>query len=59
VLEEVRDEFVDFAGTGMSLIELSHRSPEYEAVHDEALSLARQFARVPDDFDVLFVQGGA
>jgi phosphoserine aminotransferase len=59
VLEEVRDEFVDFARTGMSLIELSHRSPEYEAVHDEALSLARQVARVPDDFDVLFVQGGA
>jgi len=59
VLEEVRSEFVDFAGTGMSLIELSHRSAEYEAVHEEALALAREVAQVPDDFDVLFIQGGA
>ena len=59
VLEEVQAEFVDFAGTGMSLIELSHRSPEYEAVHEEALSLAREIAAAPDDFEVLFIQGGA
>lgn len=59
VLEEVQAEFVDFAGTGMSLIELSHRSPEYEAVHDEALALAREVAEAPQDFEVLFIQGGA
>ena len=59
VLEEVQAEFVDFAGTGMSLIEMSHRSPEYEAVHDEALGLAREVAEAPDDFEVLFIQGGA
>ncbi|CAN5265744.1 3-phosphoserine/phosphohydroxythreonine transaminase [soil metagenome] len=59
VLEEVKAEFLDFAGTGMSLIELSHRSAEYEAVHEEALSLAREVAGAPDDFEVLFVQGGA
>jgi phosphoserine aminotransferase len=59
VLEEVKAEFIDFAGTGMSLIELSHRSPEYEAVHHEALSLAREVAQAPDEFEVLFVQGGA
>jgi phosphoserine aminotransferase len=59
VLEEVRAEFVDFARTGMSLIELSHRSPDYEAVHDETLSLAREVAEAPEEFEVLFVQGGA
>lgn len=59
VLEEAREEFLDFAGTGMSILEMSHRSPEYEAVHTEALSLARQVGEAPDDFEVLFVQGGA
>ncbi len=59
VLEEVQAEFVDFAGTGMSLIELSHRSAEYEAVHNEALTLAREVGEAPEDFEVLFIQGGA
>ena len=59
VLEEAREEFLDFAGTGMSILEMSHRSPEYEAVHNEALSLARQVGEAPDDFEVLLVQGGA
>ena len=59
VLEEAKEEFLDFAGTGMSVIEMSHRSPEYEAVHNEALQLARQVAEAPDDFEVVFVQGGA
>src|SRR5687767_3082228 len=59
VLEEVQAEFLDFGDTGMSLIEMSHRSPEYEAVHERALDLARDVAEAPADFDVLFVQGGA
>jgi phosphoserine aminotransferase len=59
VLEEVQAEFLDFAGSGMSLIELSHRSKQYEAVHDEALTLAREVAEAPDNFEVLFIQGGA
>lgn len=59
VLEEAQAEFVDFAGTGMSVMELSHRSPEYEAVHDEALGLTREVAEAPPDFEVLFIQGGA
>lgn len=59
VLEEARAEFVDFAGTGMSLIELSHRSAEYEAVHNRTLELTRQVSGAPDDFEILFVQGGA
>jgi len=59
VLEEVRDELVDFRGSGMSLIEMSHRSPEYEAVHEEALSLFRSVFVVPADRTILFLQGGA
>jgi phosphoserine aminotransferase len=59
VLEEVQAELVDFRGSRMSLIEMSHRSPEYEAVHDAALSSFRANFEVPDDFTVLFLQGGA
>lgn len=59
VLEEVQAEFLDYAGRGMSLIEMSHRSPEYEAVHEEALALARDVGEAPMEFEVLFVQGGA
>lgn len=59
VLEEVRDELLDFAGTGMSVVELSHRSPEYEAVHRRALSLLRDVSGAPEDVEILLVQGGA
>lgn len=59
VLEEVRDELTDFSGTGMSLIELSHRSKPYEAVHMATLASLRRVAAVPDEFDILFIQGGA
>lgn len=59
VLERAQAEFVDFGGAGMSLIEMSHRSPEYEAVHNGAIDLVRTLFALPDDFDVLFLQGGA
>ncbi len=59
VLEEAQKEFVDYQGTGMSLIEMSHRAPEYDEVHSEAMQLAREIYQVPDDFAVLFLQGGA
>jgi phosphoserine aminotransferase len=59
VLEEVGDELADFRGSGMSVIEMSHRSPEYEDVHDDALERFRQVFEVPDDRSVLFLQGGA
>jgi phosphoserine aminotransferase len=59
VLEEARAEFVDYQGTGMSLIEMSHRSDAYESVHYRAMELATEMAGAPDDFQVLFVQGGA
>ncbi|HSM93629.1 MAG TPA: 3-phosphoserine/phosphohydroxythreonine transaminase [Anaeromyxobacteraceae bacterium] len=58
-LERARDELLDFAGTGMSVMEQSHRGKEYEAVHDEAIALARELLGIPDTHDVLFLQGGA
>jgi phosphoserine aminotransferase len=59
VLAEAREEFLDFAGTGMSVVELSHRSAEYEQLHQRALDLTRAVSGAPEDFEVLFVQGGA
>ncbi len=58
-LERARDELLDFAGSGMSVMEHSHRGKEYEAVHAEAIALLRELLAVPSDMDVLFLQGGA
>lgn len=59
VLEEAQSELVDLGGAGMSVMEMSHRSKEYDAVHQEAMQLCMDVYRVPDDFGVMFVQGGA
>ena len=59
VLEEMRDEFLDYRGAGLSLIEMSHRAEEYDDVHQEARRLALEVFGAPEDFDVLFIQGGA
>jgi phosphoserine aminotransferase len=59
VLEELRDGMVEFGDSGMSLIEMSHRSPAYDAVHQETLSLLRELCNVPDDVEVMLLQGGA
>jgi phosphoserine aminotransferase len=58
-LERARDELLDFAGTGISVMEHSHRGKEYEAVHDEAMALLRELLGIPSDYEVLFLQGGA
>lgn len=58
-LERARDELLDFAGSGMSVMEHSHRGKEYEAVHDEALGLLRKLLGVPGSHDILLLQGGA
>ena len=58
-LEEAAAEFVDFQGKGMSLIEMSHRSKEYDAVHNEAMSLIAELLGVPSNYKVLFIGGGA
>jgi phosphoserine aminotransferase len=58
-LERAQKELLDFAGSGMSVMEHSHRGKEYEAVHDEAIALLRELLLVPASYDVLFLQGGA
>ncbi len=58
-LEHAQRELLDFAGTGMSVMEQSHRGKEYEAVHDEALALLREVLAVPATHEILFLQGGA
>lgn len=59
VLEEVRDEFPEYGDAGMTIVEMSHRSPAYQEIHDETKSLARRVSGAPDDFEILFLQGGA
>ncbi|MCL1927110.1 MAG: 3-phosphoserine/phosphohydroxythreonine transaminase [Syntrophorhabdaceae bacterium] len=58
-LERAKEEFLDFAGSGMSVMEHSHRGKEYEAVHDEAIALLRELLGIPATHEVLFLQGGA
>lgn len=55
----IRDEFLNFAGLGASIIEISHRSKQFEAVVDEAISLFRELVSLPAAYAVLFVHGGA
>lgn len=59
VLEEVREEFPEYGETGMTVIEMSHRSAEYSVIHDEAKARVRRLSGAPDDFEILFLQGGA
>lgn len=59
VLKEMQSELVDYRGAGLSLIEMSHRAPQYDAVHQEAKRSALEVWEVPSEFDVLFIQGGA
>ncbi len=58
-LERARDELLDFQGSGMSIMEHSHRGKEYDAVHTEAISLLTELLRIPDTHQVLFLTGGA
>ncbi|NOJ91613.1 3-phosphoserine/phosphohydroxythreonine transaminase [Corallococcus coralloides] len=58
-LERARDELLDFQGTGMSIIEHSHRGKAFEAVHNETLALVKELLSVPDTHEILFLQGGA
>jgi phosphoserine aminotransferase len=58
-LERARDELLDFQGSGMSVMEHSHRGKEYDAVHSEAISLLTELLGIPDTHQVLFLTGGA
>ncbi|MGA7541299.1 MAG: 3-phosphoserine/phosphohydroxythreonine transaminase [Steroidobacteraceae bacterium] len=59
VLEQARDELTDWRGSGMSVMEVSHRSKGFLAVAEEAESLMRSLLAVPPGYKVLFLQGGA
>lgn len=59
VLEEAQSTLVDYRGSGMSLMECSHRGKEYMAVQDEAIANLRELLRLPADYAVLLLQGGA
>ena len=58
-LQKAQAELLDFQGAGMSILEMSHRGKEYEAVHNQAIALLRELLSIPEDYDVLFLQGGA
>lgn len=59
VLEKAQKELLDFNGTGMSLMELSHRSKDYDAIHKQASQLVRDLMGLSDEYQVLWLQGGA
>ena len=57
--EKTAEAAINFAGTGLSVMEVSHRSKEFVAVMDEAQALVKELLQVPDGYSVLFLQGGA
>jgi len=59
VLEEIQAEFLDFKGSGMSVVEVSHRSKVFEEVMEDAAARVRRLLQLDDSFHVLFLQGGA
>ena len=59
VLEKAAEEMTNFQGSGMSVMEMSHRSPVYQGIIDEAESNLRKLMNIPDNYKVLFLQGGA
>ncbi|HIS13852.1 MAG TPA: 3-phosphoserine/phosphohydroxythreonine transaminase [Candidatus Ornithospirochaeta stercorigallinarum] len=59
VLEQLRDQVVDYNGEGLSMIEASHRGGMFENMYDECLATLRRLLNIPDDYDVYFLGGGA
>src|ERR1700691_4509413 len=58
VLQRIREELLDYRGTGMSVMEMSHRSAEFEEIIASAEAKLRKLMSIPDDYGVIFVQGG-
>mgnify|MGYP002590063946 CR=1 FL=1 len=58
VLEEIRDEMTNFKGTGMGIIEMSHRSKEFQSVIEETKSLLFDLMKLTPDHEIVFIQGG-
>jgi phosphoserine aminotransferase len=59
VLQQAQQEFVEYQHIGMSIMEISHRSSEYEKLNDETQALFKQLYQIPEGYKVLFLQGGA
>ena len=58
VLEEIRDEMMNYRGSGMCVMEMSHRSKVFQQIVDEAEADLRELMNIPDNYKVLFIQGG-
>jgi len=58
VLERIREELLDWRGSGMSVMEMTHRSPEFESINASAEQKLRSLLAIPDDYAVIFLQGG-
>ncbi len=59
VLRDIQSSFLNFNGSGMSITEISHRSPEFDQVINDAVARAKRLMKLDDRFHVLFIQGGA
>ncbi len=59
VLETVQKELLDYRGSGMSILESSHRAPEYDDINNQAMALAKELLGLGDNYKVLFMTGGA
>lgn len=59
VLERAREEMLDWQGTGMSVMEMSHRGKEFMSIAEQAAADLRELMAVPEDYEILFLQGGA
>ncbi len=59
VLEEIRDEMLNYRGSGMCVMEMSHRSKVFQEIYDNAEADLRKLMNIPDNYKVLFIQGGA
>ena len=59
VLQKAQQELVDYNGTGMSVMEMSHRGKDYDAIHQEAIAVFKELCGLGDEWSVVFVQGGA
>ncbi|AJY75839.1 3-phosphoserine/phosphohydroxythreonine transaminase [Paenibacillus beijingensis] len=59
VLQQAQEQFVEFGGSGMSIMEMSHRGAIYEGVHNETQALMRELFAIPGNYQILFLQGGA
>jgi len=59
VLKEAQTELLDYQGSGMSIMEMSHRGKEYSAIHEECIANIKELLNIPEGYSVLFMTGGA